>query len=41
VFGAADTTVTGIWLPSSPKICVMPTLRPINASFLAMASGPF
>src|SRR2546428_5363933 len=38
VQGPAWTTVTGTWLPSSPKICVIPTLRPSSASFLAIGS---
>src|SRR2546428_7993218 len=38
VQGPAWTTVTGTWLPSSPKIWVIPTLRPSSASFLAIVS---
>src|SRR5438067_10389882 len=29
-------TVTGTWLPSSPKTCVIPTLRPMSPSLRAM-----
>src|SRR5215470_4365426 len=36
VHGPAWTTVTGTWLPSAPKIWVMPTLRPMSASFRAI-----
>src|SRR5205823_9009147 len=32
-------TVTGTWLPSSPKTWVMPTLRPMSPSLRAI-SGP-
>src|ERR1041385_5035430 len=37
VFGPSCTTVTGMRLPSSPKTWVIPTLRPISPSFIAMA----
>src|SRR5215813_9729357 len=41
VHGPASTTVTGMRLPSSPKTWVMPRLRPISPSFIAMAAVSF
>src|SRR2546425_7153846 len=36
VQGPASMTVTGTWLPSSPKTWVMPILRPMSPSFFAI-----